>query len=222
LPRAEPGNQGGDDLDGLEVQGVHPGGDLQRGRHARHHVGVHDRDDRDVVGVDADELARVLHVGDDVVDRHLSSRAGRGGHRDDGHRRVLGVGHPLPAAHVGELGVGDDDPDRLARVLPRTAGDRDQAVGPRLGERLDPLLHRLDRRVGHHRVVDVVREAGIVQPSGDLGGDAVRDQHAVGDHQPLGKPRLDSPPGMVAIAPRPKEDVWLRIMRCTSATLLTS
>ena len=52
-------------------------------------IGVHHGDLRDVVGVHADELALLLHIGDDVVDGDLSSRTGSGGHRDGEHGVLL-------------------------------------------------------------------------------------------------------------------------------------
>ena len=57
-------------------QCIHTGGSGQALGHGGHHIGVHHGDFRDVVGVHADELALLLHIGDDVVDGDLGSSAG--------------------------------------------------------------------------------------------------------------------------------------------------
>src|SRR5699024_5029229 len=97
-------------------QRVHAGGGGQTLGHRSHHVGVHHSDLGDVVGVHADELALLLHVGDDVVDGDLGGGAGGGGHGDGEHRVLLGGGDALQAAHVGEFRVVGDDADGLGGI----------------------------------------------------------------------------------------------------------
>ena len=74
-------------------QGVHAGSCGQALGHAGHHIGVDNGDLGDVVGVHADELALLLDIGDDVVDRDLGSGAGGGGHRNGEHGVLLGGGN---------------------------------------------------------------------------------------------------------------------------------
>ena len=85
--------------------------------------GIDDGDLGDVVGVNADELALLLHVGDDVVDGDLSGGAGGGRDGDGEHGVLLGGGDALEAGHVGKLGVLDDDADALAGVHGGAAAD---------------------------------------------------------------------------------------------------
>ena len=65
--------------------------------------------------VHADELALLLHIGDDIVDGDFRSGAGSGGNRNNRNAFVLRGGNALQRAHIGKLGVGDDDADRLSR-----------------------------------------------------------------------------------------------------------
>ena len=92
----------------------------------------------------------------------------------------------LEAADVGELGVGRDDADRLARVLWRAAADADEAVRARSDERCHPGLDVLDGRVGGHVVEHRVGEACGVEVVGDAPGDAVAGEGGVGDDERLG------------------------------------
>ena len=101
-----------------------------------------------VVGVDADEFALLLHVGDDVVDGNLGGGAGGGGNGDDGHARVLGGSDALQAAHVRKFGVGDDDADGLGGVHGGAAADGDDVVGAGSREGRDAVLNVFDGGVG--------------------------------------------------------------------------
>ena len=76
-------------------------------------------------------LRLLSHVGDDIVDGHLGGRAGGGGNGDDGHAGLLGGRHALQAAHVGELGVVDDDADGLGGVHGGAAADGDDVIRAR-------------------------------------------------------------------------------------------
>ena len=76
-------------------QGVHAGSGGQTLGHAGHHIGVNDCDLGDVVGVNADELALLLDIGDNIVDGDLGSGTGGGGHGDGKDRVLLGGGYAL-------------------------------------------------------------------------------------------------------------------------------
>ena len=195
---------GGDQADGLQVehvgdgavalgdvaldgvgQGVHAGGGGQALGHAAHHVGIDHGDLGDVVGVHADELALLLHVGDDVVDGDLRGGAGGGGHGDGEHGVLLGGGHALQRAHVLELGVVDDDADGLRGVHGGAAADGDDAVRAALLEGRHAALHVFDGGVGLDVAVDLIGEAGLVQQVGDLLGHIELDQVGVGADEGL-------------------------------------
>ena len=92
-----PGALGDEALDGVG-QGVHAGSGSQSGGHGGHHIRVHHGDLGDVVGVHADELTLLLHVGDDVVDGDLSGGAGGGGDGDGEDGVLLGGGDALPGS----------------------------------------------------------------------------------------------------------------------------
>ena len=166
-------------------QGVHAGGGGQALGHAAHHVGVDNGDFRDVVGVHADELALLLHVGDDVVDGDLRGGAGGGGHGDGEHGVLLGGGHALQGAHVLELGVVDDDADGLRGVHGRAAADGYDAVRAAFLEGRHAALHVFDGGVGLDVAVDLIGEAGLVQQVGDLLGHVELDQVGVGADEGL-------------------------------------
>ena len=179
-----PGGLGGVALNGVG-QGIHAGGGGEALGHGGHHVGVHDGDVGDVVGVHADELALALHVGDDVVDGGLGGGAGGGGHGDGEHGAVLGGGHALQGADVGELGVVDDDADGLAGVHGGAAADGDHVVGTRLLVGLHAGLDVLNGGVGLDVGVDLIGHTGLVQQVGDLLGDVELDQVGVGGDEGL-------------------------------------
>ena len=166
-------------------QRIHAGGGLQRLRHGGHQLAVDDGDQRDVMRVDADELAALFLVGDDVVDGHLGGGAGSGRQRDDRHRRLLGRRHAFKAAHVGKFWVVGDDADRLGGILRRAAADGNEIVGLGLGEGGDAILDDADGRVGHHLVEQLVGKAGGVEQARHLGHRTGLDQHRVGHHQRL-------------------------------------
>ena len=165
-------------LDGVG-QGVHTGSGGQALGHAGHHIGVNDSDLRDIVGVNADELALFLDIGDDVVDGDLGSGAGGGGHGDGEHGVLLRGGNTLQAADIGKLGVVDDDADCLGGIHGGTAADGHDAVCLGSLKGSDAVLHVLDGGVGLDLAVNSVGKVGSVQQVGDLFGNAELDQIGV-------------------------------------------
>ena len=166
-------------------QRIHAGRCGQTARHRKHQLGVDDRERRDVVRIDAYHFFDVLLVRNHVVDRHLGSRAGRRRQRDDGNRLFLRIGYALERHHVGELGVVDDDPDRLRGIHRRAAADRDHEIGSGRLERGDAGLHVLHGRVRLHFVENLVRNVRILQHGNHLIGYAELDQILVGHDQRL-------------------------------------
>ena len=166
-----PGTGGNEALDGVG-QRVQTGGYLQRTRHAVHQVRVNDREDRDVVLVDAHELALVLGVGDDVVDGGLRRGTGGGRNANDRHGRLLGVGHALQGENVRELGICANNANCLRGVLRRTAANADEDVRTFVVERLDARLHVLHGRIGDDVGEDGVGEFGGFELVGQLGQNA--------------------------------------------------
>ena len=171
-------------LDGVG-QGVHAGGGGQALGHAAHHVWIDHGDLGDIVGVHADELALLFHVGDDVIDGDLRGGAGGGGHGDGEHGVLLGGGNALQGAHVLKLGIVDDDADGLGGIHAGAAADGDDAVRAALLEVGDAGLHVFNGGIGLDFAVDLVGEAGLLQQVGDLGGHAELDQVRVGAHEGL-------------------------------------
>ena len=164
---------------------VHAGKRRKPLGHRRHHVGIDEGDDGDVVGIDADELALLLDIGDDVVDRNLGGCSGGSGNRED---RLGGFGRrrdALEGADVSELRVGDDDADGLGGIHRRAAADGDDRVGLGLPEGLDAVLHVVDRRVRLYVAVDGIGDLSLVQKVGDLLRDAELDEVGVGEHYRL-------------------------------------
>jgi len=174
-----PGTLGDEALDGVG-QSVHAGRGGEAPRHGGHHLRVDDRDLGDVVRVDADEFALLLHVGDDVVDRDLGRGSGGGGHGNGEGGVVLRVGDALEAHHVGELGVLDDDADRLRGVHGRAAADGDDAVGPGGLERAHTGLDVFNGGVGLDVGVELVGDLRPVQHVQHLLGDAELHEIGVG------------------------------------------
>ena len=103
---------------------------------------------------------------------------------------MLGVGHTLQRAHVGELGVVDDDAHGLGRVDRRTAAQRHHAVGARSLERLDALLHVADRGVGLDLAVNLIGNVRPAEHLLDLRGHAEPDEVFVRYEQHLFKAPL--------------------------------
>ena len=104
---------------------------------------------------------------------------------DGEHGVVLGGGDALKGAHVGELGVGDDDADGLGAVHGGAAADGDDGIGLGSLEGLNAVGNVLDGGVGLDVGVDAVGDAGLIQQVGDLGGDAELHQIGVGADKDL-------------------------------------
>ena len=137
-------------------------------RHRGHHIGIDDRDNGNIVRIDANEFAVFLHIGDDVVDRDLSRGSRR---RRDGDGRdslVSRYDRALEAADVLMLRIGDDDADRLCGIHRRAAADRDNAVSAGFFERGDACLNIFDRRIGLDIGINLIREARLVEQLGDF------------------------------------------------------
>ncbi len=81
---------------------------------------------------------------------------------------LLGGGHALEGADVGELGVVDDDADGLGGVHDGAAADRNDAVRLRGLEGLNAGLDVLDAGVGLDIVEEGVLDAGLGQRVEDL------------------------------------------------------
>ena len=160
-------------------QGVHASGGGQALGHAGHHIRVNDCDLGDVVGVNADELALLLDIGDNIVDGDLGSGAGCGGHGDGKDRMLLGGGYALKTADIGELRVVDDDADGLCGIHRGAAADGDDAVSLGSLKGGNAVLNILDGGVGLDLAVNSVGKTGGIQQVGDLLGDAELDQIGV-------------------------------------------
>ena len=160
--------------------------------HGAHHIGIDDGDDGDIVHVDADHLAVLFRVRDDVVDGDFRRGACRRGNGDDGHALIFGGSDALERADIGEFGVGDDDADRLSGIHRGAAADGDDAVCTALLERFHARLHVLDRRVRLDLRIDLVSDARVFEDVGHLLGDAELQKVGVGADEALLKaPALD-------------------------------
>ena len=97
-------------------QRVHTGGGGERRGHGGHHIGVDDGNLWDVVSVNADELALLLNIGDNVVDGDFSRVLG--GRRDgDGEDGVLlGGGDALEGRTSANSGLFIMTPTALCSV----------------------------------------------------------------------------------------------------------
>ncbi len=187
----------GDELDGLEVEhighfpgglgdvafdgvgeSVHAGGGGQAAGHGGHHVGVNDGDFGDVVGVDADELALLFHVGDDVVDGDFGGGAGGGRDGDGEDGVILGGSNAFKASDVREFGVVGDDADGLGGVHGGAAADSDDGVRARFGKGLAAGLDVFNGRVGLDLAEEGIGDTGGVEDVAYLFGDA--ELHKVG------------------------------------------
>ena len=85
---------------------------------------------------------------------------------------LLGGSDTFQRAHIGELGIVDDDADGLCSVHGRAAADGHDAVSLCGLESGHAVLHICDGGVGLDLAVDGVGEACSVQQVGDLLGDA--------------------------------------------------
>ena len=180
LPRALRGVA----LDGVRER-VHARGRGQARRHTGHHVGVDHRHIGDVVDVDAHELAHLFGVGDHIVDGDLGRRARRGGDGDGERGVVLRGRDTLERDHVGELGVLRDDADALGGIHSRTTAHGDDHVGAGSLERSHAVLHVFDGGVGLDLVVELPRDACLVELGRHLARDAESHQVRVGAHERL-------------------------------------
>ena len=144
-------------------QRIHTGGGSQTLGHGGHHVGVDHSDLGDIIGVHADELALLLHVGDDIVDGDLGSSTGGGGHCNGEHCVLLGGSNTFQRADVRKLGVIDDDADGLCGIHGGAAANGHDAVCTGNLEGLNAVLYVLNRRVRLDLAVNGIREADLVQ-----------------------------------------------------------
>ena len=171
-------------LDGVG-QRIHTGGGSQTLGHGGHHIGVDHSDFGDIVGIHADELALLLHIGNDIVDGDLSSSTGSGGHCDGEHRVLLGGGNAFQRAHVRKLGVIDDDADGLCGIHGGTAADGHDAVSLGSLESSHAVLYVGDGGVGLDLAINSVGKVCGIQQVGDLFGNAELDQVGVGADESL-------------------------------------
>ena len=165
-------------LDGVG-QSVHTGGGGQALGHGGHHIGIDHSDFGDIVGVHADELALLLHIGDDVVDGDLSRSTGGGGHGNGEHSVLLGGSHTFQRAHIRELGVVDDDADGLCGIHGGAAADGHDAVCLSSLEGCHAVLPVGDGGVGLDLAVNSVGEVCSIQQVGNFLGHAKLDQVGV-------------------------------------------
>ena len=121
--------------------------------HRGHHLGIYHRDDGNVVGIDADELALFLNVGYNVIYGDFRRGPRGGGHGDDGNGRIFRGSGPLEAAHIVIFGVGDYYADSLGGVHGRASADGDEVIRAAVFERLDAREHVLDGGVGLYLAV---------------------------------------------------------------------
>ena len=171
-------------LDGMG-QSVHTGGGGQALGHRGHHIGIDNCNLRDVVGIHADELALLLHIGDDVVDGDFSSSAGSGGYCDGEHSVLLGGSNALQRTHIGELRVVDDDADSLCSVHGGAAANGHDAVSLGNLEGSHAVLYVGDGGVGLDLAVNSIGKACSIQQVGDLFGNTKFDQVGVGADESL-------------------------------------
>ena len=153
-------------------QRVHTGGSGKASGHRCHHVGIHDSDVGDVVGVNADEFADVLHVGNDIVYGGFRARAAGGGHCDSEHCAVLCRRNAFERADIRVLGVVDDDADRFSGIHRRAAAYCDHEVGAAglvgFNSRLDVFNCGIGFDIGIELEVDTV----LLQKVCDFGSHA--------------------------------------------------
>ena len=166
-------------------QRIHTGGGSQTLGHGGHHVGVDHSDLGDIVSVHADELALLLHVGDDVVDGDLGSSTGGGGHCNGEHCVLLGGSNAFQRADVRKLGVIDDDADGLCGIHGGAAADGHDAVSLGSLEGSHAVLHVSDGGVRLDLAVNSVGKVCSIQQVGDLFGNAKLDQVGVGADESL-------------------------------------
>ena len=171
-------------LDGVG-QRIHTGGSGQTLGHGGHHIGVDHSDLGDIVGVHADELALLLHIGDDVVDGDLGSSTGSGGHCNGEHRVLLGGGNAFQRADVRKLGVIDNDADGLCGIHGGAATNGHDAVSLGSLEGSHAVLYVGDGGVGLDLAVNSVGKVCGIQQVGDLFGNAKLDQVGVGADESL-------------------------------------
>ena len=171
-------------LDGVR-QRVHARGGCQAFGHACHHIRVNDRNLGDIVGIHAHKLAFFLHIGDDVVDGHLSGSTRGGRHRNGKHGVLLRGRYALQAAHIGKFRVLDDDPDGFGGVHGGTAADGYDAVRAALSERGHACLNVLNRRIGLDVAVYLIGKARCVQQVRHLFGYIESNEVRVRAHKSL-------------------------------------
>ena len=98
---------------------------------------------------------------------------------------LLGGGNALKRAHVGKLGVVDDDADGLRRIHGGATAHGHDRVSLGSLEGLNAILHVLDGGIGFNLGIQAPGDARLVQQVGDLGGDAKLHQIGVGAHKDL-------------------------------------
>ncbi len=94
-------------------ESVHAGCGGQSFGHGGHHFGVDNSHNGNVMGVDADEFALFLHVGNNIVDGDLCGGSRGCGNGDNGNAGVLCGSNSLERTDVGKFGIGNDDTDCL-------------------------------------------------------------------------------------------------------------
>ena len=132
------------------------------------------------MSINADELALLLYIGDNVVDGNLCCGSCSGRNCDDRYAGILGRSYALERTNVGKLGVSDNDTDSLGGIHRGTAADSNDALSAGSLELLNTVLYVLNGRVGLDIGIKSIFNAGSLKEVSYLLGYAELDEIGVG------------------------------------------
>ena len=135
--------------------------------------------------VNANHLAVLLNICDNVVDSNLGSSTSCGRNCDYRHCRLLCGSYALQGAYISELRVVDDDTDSLCGIHGRTAADSYKVISAALLERCNAGLNVFDRGVRLDIIVNLVSKTVFIQNVEYLLGNAELDEVGVGAYECL-------------------------------------
>ena len=161
-------------------QGIHTCGSGEAFGHGSHHFRIHNRNCRDIIGVDADELSLFLNVRDDIVDCDFRSCTGSRRYGDRRNRMVLRRSNALERTDIREFGIRNDHADCFRCIHGGTAADRNNGIRSAGLESRHAVLHVLDRRIRLDIRIYGISNSGFIEQVGHLLCDAEFDQIRIG------------------------------------------
>ena len=155
---------------------IHTGSGGQRSGHGAHHIGIHKRNDGDIVGIYTNHLAILVFIGDHIVDGDLGSSAGCGGDSQNGYAGIFGGSNAFKTAYILEFGIGDDNADGFGGIHRGAAAYSNDIICIGSTECCNTVLYIPNRRIGLDVGIHCISKLILIQQIRNFSGYTKTDQ----------------------------------------------